>query len=64
MDSTLGYVGRSFQPASEDAVLVQILKDMGAVVIAKTNLCQSIMVCIHLSLVNLIDLGLLFILSV
>ncbi|KAJ5449604.1 uncharacterized protein N7458_006053 [Penicillium daleae] len=43
VDSTLGYVGRSFQPASEDAVLVQILKDMGAIVIAKTNLCQSIM---------------------
>jgi Asp-tRNA(Asn)/Glu-tRNA(Gln) amidotransferase A subunit family amidase len=50
VDSTLGYVGRSFQPASEDAVLVQILKDMGAIVIAKTNLCQSIMVCMHLLL--------------
>ncbi|OOQ91453.1 acetamidase [Penicillium brasilianum] len=43
VDSTLGYVGRSWQPASEDAVLVQILKNMGAIVIAKTNLCQSIM---------------------
>ncbi|KAL4801710.1 amidase signature domain-containing protein [Aspergillus unguis] len=41
--STLGYVGRSFSPAKEDAVLVQILKDMGAVVLAKTNLPQSIM---------------------
>lgn len=43
-DSTLGYVGRSFAPAKEDAVLVQILKSMGAVIIAKTNLPQSIMV--------------------
>ncbi|KAL1980862.1 hypothetical protein VTN96DRAFT_3397 [Rasamsonia emersonii] len=44
-DSTLGYVGRSFKPAAEDAVIVQILKDLGAVVIAKTNLPQSIMWC-------------------
>lgn len=44
VDSTLGYVGRSFAPAQQDAVLVQILKEMGAIVIAKTNLCQSIMV--------------------
>lgn len=43
-DSTLGYVGRSFVPANEDAVVVQILKSMGAVIIAKTNLPQSIMV--------------------
>jgi Asp-tRNA(Asn)/Glu-tRNA(Gln) amidotransferase A subunit family amidase len=45
-DSTIGYVGRSFSPASEDAVLVQILKKMGAVILAKTNLPQSIMVCL------------------
>lgn len=44
VDTTLGYVGRSFAPAQEDAVLVQILKNMGATVIAKTNLPQSIMV--------------------
>lgn len=44
VDTTLGYVGRSFAPATEDAVLVQILRDMGAVVLAKTNLPQSIMV--------------------
>lgn len=44
VDTTLGYVGRSFAPAQGDAVLVQILKDMGAIVIAKTNLPQSIMV--------------------
>lgn len=48
IDSTLGYVGRCFQPASEDAILVQILKGMGAVIIAKTNLPQSIMVRITL----------------
>lgn len=44
VDTTLGYVGRCFAPAQEDAVLVQILKNMGAIVIAKTNLPQSIMV--------------------
>jgi amidase len=43
-DTTLGYCGRAFQPAKEDAALVQILKDYGAIVIAKTNLPQSIMV--------------------
>ncbi|KAJ5099163.1 Amidase [Penicillium argentinense] len=43
LDTTLGYVGRSFSPAYEDAALVRILKDMGAIVIGKTNLCQSIM---------------------
>ncbi|KAL4989034.1 amidase signature domain-containing protein [Aspergillus falconensis] len=42
-DSTIGYVGRSFSPASEDAVLVQMLKNMGAIILAKTNLPQSIM---------------------
>jgi Asp-tRNA(Asn)/Glu-tRNA(Gln) amidotransferase A subunit family amidase len=49
VDTTLGYVGRSFAPADEDAVLIQILKDMGAIIIAKTNLPQSIMVCIAVS---------------
>lgn len=44
VDSTLGYVGRCFKPASEDAVLVKMLKSMGAVITAKTNLPQSIMV--------------------
>ncbi|KAJ5313769.1 uncharacterized protein N7443_000653 [Penicillium atrosanguineum] len=43
IDTTLGYVGRSFDPAQEDAVLIQILKDLGAIIIAKTNLPQSIM---------------------
>ncbi|KAF3066555.1 Acetamidase [Daldinia childiae] len=44
-DSTLGYVGRAFNPATEDAVLVTLLKKLGAVVLAKTNLPQSIMWC-------------------
>ena len=43
-DTTLGYVGRAFQPADDDADLVKILKDAGVVFIAKTNLPQSIMV--------------------
>ena len=45
VDTTLGYVGRSFAPATEDATLVQMLRDMGAIILAKTNLPQSIMVC-------------------
>lgn len=43
-DSTLGYVGRAFKPAEQDCVLVTLLKQMGAVIIAKSNLPQSIMV--------------------
>jgi amidase len=43
-DSTLGYVGRAFNPASQDCVLVSLLKHMGAIIIAKSNLPQSIMV--------------------
>ncbi len=43
-DSTIGYVGRAFKPAKADCVLVSILKQMGAVIIAKSNLPQSIMV--------------------
>jgi Asp-tRNA(Asn)/Glu-tRNA(Gln) amidotransferase A subunit family amidase len=43
-DSTLGYVGRAFKPAATDSVLVSLLKEMGAVIIAKSNLPQSIMV--------------------
>ncbi|KAE8156430.1 amidase signature domain-containing protein [Aspergillus tamarii] len=43
VDTTLGYVGRSFAPATEDATLVQMLRDMGAIILAKTNLPQSIM---------------------
>ncbi|KAL2840366.1 amidase signature domain-containing protein [Aspergillus pseudodeflectus] len=43
LDTTLGYVGRSFSTATEDAVIVRILKDMGAVVICKTNLPQTLL---------------------
>lgn len=43
-DSTLGYVGRAFREAKEDCALVALLKQMGAVIIAKSNLPQSIMV--------------------
>lgn len=43
-DSTIGYVSRTLRPAKEDAALVRILNDLGAVIIAKTNLPQSIMV--------------------
>lgn len=43
-DTTLGYVGRAFKPATEDSVLVSMLKLLGAVIIAKSNLPQSIMV--------------------
>ncbi|KAI7775602.1 hypothetical protein LA080_006565 [Diaporthe eres] len=44
-DTTLGYVGRAFAPAKEDATVVKMLKSLGAVVVAKTNLPQSIMWC-------------------
>ncbi|KAK0862137.1 hypothetical protein LTS02_007384 [Friedmanniomyces endolithicus] len=44
-DTTLGYSGRAFKPAEGDAVLVEMLTGMGAVVLAKTNLPQSIMWC-------------------
>lgn len=43
-DSTLGYVGRAFKPASKDAAIVGILRSLGAIILAKTNLPQSIMV--------------------
>ncbi|KAF1984471.1 acetamidase, partial [Aulographum hederae CBS 113979] len=44
-DSTIGYVGRAYKPASKDALMVTLLRDLGAVVIAKTNLPQTIMWC-------------------
>lgn len=43
-DSTIGYVGRALSPAGEDAVLVKMLRSLGAIILAKTNLPQSIMV--------------------
>ncbi|KAI0969465.1 amidase [Xylaria arbuscula] len=44
-DSTIGYVGRSFAPAARDSALVEMLQSLGVIVIAKTNLPQSIMWC-------------------
>lgn len=44
-DTTIGYVGRAFQPAKENAALVKMLYALGAVVLAKSNLPQSIMWC-------------------
>jgi amidase len=49
VDTTLGYVGMAFKPADDDAVIVNILQDLGAVVFAKSNLPQSIMVCGYIS---------------
>ncbi|KAK9474665.1 amidase signature domain-containing protein [Dipodascopsis tothii] len=46
VDTTLGFVGRSFDPVvdkAKEAVLITILERMGAVVLAKSNLPQSIM---------------------
>ncbi|KAI6760667.1 hypothetical protein HG530_009527 [Fusarium avenaceum] len=40
-DTTLGYTSRAFKPASKDAVLVNILKKLGAIMICKTNLPQT-----------------------
>lgn len=44
-DTTLGYVGRALSPADDDATLVKMLRSLGAVILAKTNLPQSIMWC-------------------
>ena len=46
IDSTLGYVGRSFKPAETEAVLVNIMRKLGAIIIAKTTIPQSILVSI------------------
>jgi Asp-tRNA(Asn)/Glu-tRNA(Gln) amidotransferase A subunit family amidase len=46
-DTTLGYTSKAFKPAKDDAVLVKILKKLGAVIICKTNLPQSIMVSLN-----------------
>ena len=50
-DSTLGYVGRAFSPAISNALIVDFLQSLGAIILAKTNLPQSIMVCDQDSLV-------------
>ncbi|KIW39567.1 uncharacterized protein PV06_08169 [Exophiala oligosperma] len=43
VDTTFGYVGRAFRPASEDAPMTKVLKDLGAVIITKTNVPQTIL---------------------
>ncbi|KAF5606485.1 general amidase [Fusarium subglutinans] len=43
VDTTLGYVGRSFKPARDNAVMVTLLEKLGAVIITKTVIPQSIM---------------------
>lgn len=47
-DSTLGYVERAFLPTKDDAVLVKMLHHLGAIMLAKSNLPQIILVCIYL----------------
>ncbi|XP_070601919.1 fatty-acid amide hydrolase 1-like [Erythrolamprus reginae] len=42
-DTTLGFVKRLFQPAAEDAVVVQVLKHQGAIPFVKTNVPQSLL---------------------
>jgi amidase len=44
VDTTLGYVGRAGSPAVEEAAVVKIFREQGAVFLGKTNLPQSIMV--------------------
>lgn len=44
-DTTLGYVSRALCPAGDDAALVKMLRSLGAVILAKTNIPQSIMWC-------------------
>jgi amidase len=43
VDTTLGYVGRSLKPSNDAAVMVTILEKLGAVIITKTVIPQSIM---------------------
>lgn len=45
LDTTLGYVGRANNQAKDDAYIVQLLRSLGCVILAKTNLPQSIMWC-------------------
>lgn len=47
VDTTLGYVGRSFKPAGHDAVLVTMLRKLGAIIITKTAIPQSILVSLN-----------------
>jgi len=47
IDTTLGYVGRSFKPAKQDSVLVAMLQRLGGTIITKTAIPQSILVSLH-----------------
>ncbi|ROV91211.1 hypothetical protein VMCG_09344 [Cytospora schulzeri] len=44
-DTTIGYVSRALSPAKDDSVIVKMLRSLGAVIVVKTNLPQSIMWC-------------------
>ncbi|CZT21676.1 related to acetamidase [Ramularia collo-cygni] len=44
-DTTIGYVGRALRPATQNSLLVDILRVLGCLIIAKSNLPQSIMWC-------------------
>ncbi|RMY74986.1 hypothetical protein D0864_09915 [Hortaea werneckii] len=44
VDTTLGYVGRSLRPAEHDAAMVVMLESLGAVILTKTAIPQSILV--------------------
>jgi Asp-tRNA(Asn)/Glu-tRNA(Gln) amidotransferase A subunit family amidase len=47
VDTTLGYVGRSFKPAKQDAVLITMLRKLGAIIMTKTAIPQSILVSLY-----------------
>lgn len=47
VDTTLGYVGRSCKAAEKDAVLVTMLQNLGAIIITKTAIPQSILASLH-----------------
>lgn len=41
VDSSVGITALAFKPASQDAALVQLLRSLGAIIIAKTNVPQT-----------------------
>ncbi|KAL3424077.1 fatty-acid amide hydrolase (amidase) [Phlyctema vagabunda] len=43
-DASDGYISRTFEPSTIDSYLIQIVRDAGAVVIAKTNTPQTMLV--------------------
>lgn len=42
VDSSIGLTAYAFQPATKNATLVDLLEDLGAVIIAKTNIPQTL----------------------